>query len=255
MALRCRKVNYGSAMGKESQEKRTKMNSPDCLSFSRCREICSEFSGVLFWGWPCAGSHSRPAVQLPIAHLTWHAEQVWNCPGFHPLARSWNLHCSLELFVQVWHQVCWWCARAQLCTTQWPGETRARHAPFLGLLESWDNHMVMELGGHTVATAATVEQLREVACGLAYLHSRGVAHLDIKPSNLVYGKGRQLWTVQMECQPQSCQSLLLLACASRIRPGTGVRSVGLNKLKIGDRLRDWRQLRAAPASASRQDQG
>ena len=72
---------------------------------------------------------------------------------------------------------------------------------------------------------------------------------------------RQLWTLQMECPSLPVivpfgQSLFLLACASRIHgPGIGVWSAGLNKLKTGKRLRDWRQLRAALAGTARKDQG
>ncbi len=40
---------------------------------------------------------------------------------------------------------------------------------------------------HTLEYAATVEVLRQISSALAYLHSHGIVHLDVKPDNIIMG--------------------------------------------------------------------
>lgn len=40
---------------------------------------------------------------------------------------------------------------------------------------------------HTLDYAATVDALRQISSALAYLHSHGIVHLDVKPDNIIIG--------------------------------------------------------------------
>ena len=151
-------------------------------------------------------------VQLPIAHLTWHAEEVW--------IWIWRLRTSPPPQRLESAQLC--LASGQMCRCV---SGCANFASVLLVMCSW----CACAAGHAVARRDF-----DVSCGLCR------------------------WSAPV-CQSLfllTGQSLFLLACASRIHgPGIGVWSAGLNKLKTGKRLRDWRQLRAALAGTARKDQG
>eukprot|EP00438_Fugacium_kawagutii_P008390 Skav210640 [mRNA] locus=scaffold3835:8197:8558:- [translate_table: standard] len=49
----------------------------------------------------------------------------------------------------------------------------------------------MEIGGATLQDLPDDKQCLQVARALKHLHRHDVGHLDIKPSNLVYGRGER----------------------------------------------------------------
>lgn len=45
---------------------------------------------------------------------------------------------------------------------------------------------------HSLEYAATVDVLRQISSALAYLHSHGIVHLDVKPDNIIMGNGGRI---------------------------------------------------------------
>eukprot|EP00438_Fugacium_kawagutii_P009851 Skav209418 [mRNA] locus=scaffold1411:236979:237573:+ [translate_table: standard] len=62
----------------------------------------------------------------------------------------------------------------------------------------------MEIGGATLQDLPDDKQCLQVARALKHLHRHDVGHLDIKPSNLVYGRGERAPDSRASWGPPVC---------------------------------------------------